>query len=54
MLGFNYKREPIGEPFASQIRDSLRRAYTGEMTEYEKECEERLRKASEKYDFVWQ
>lgn len=53
MLGFNEARQTVHDPFASEMREALRRAQAGEMTSQEKQCEKRLNEARNKYSFVW-
>ena len=48
MLGINSPREPITPEFSKEIRESLRRAITGQPNEKEKAAQKRL-KESEKY-----
>jgi hypothetical protein len=48
MLGINSPREPISPEFSKEIRESLRRAITGQPNEKEKAARKRL-KESEKY-----
>lgn len=48
MLGVYSPREPITPEFSREIREALRRAMTGQLTEKEKEARRRL-KESEKY-----
>lgn len=54
MLGFNESRQIVEEPFVSELREALRRAQSGEMTEKEQSCDERLKAARSNYNFIWQ
>lgn len=53
MLGFNERRELVKEPFASQLREQMRRAYRSEFTEKEQECEIRLQNSRTLFSFTW-
>ena len=48
MLGVFSPREPIAPEFSKEIRESLRRAHTGQLTERERAAHRRL-KRSEQY-----
>lgn len=53
MLGIDNKRPPIQEPFASQIRDAVRRITTGQLNEHDRQVikdSEEIRRA---YHAVW-
>jgi len=53
MLGFNDGRQVVQEPFATEMREALKRAQSGEMNDVEQECEQRLSKARHQYSFTW-
>lgn len=53
MLGFPVHNEPIKEPFATQIRETLRRKATGEFTEEELKRIEHTKKVLSRYKAIW-
>lgn len=53
MLGFPEHNEPIKEPFASQIREALRRRATGEYNEEELKQMERSKEILSKFEAIW-
>lgn len=53
MLGFNERRELVKEPFASQLREQMRRVFKSELTKKEQECETRLESSRNLYSFTW-
>ena len=53
MLGVREYRKPISGEFAQIIRESLRRTFSGELTEQEKEWRKREEEASKMYETVW-
>lgn len=53
MLGVREYRKPISGEFAQIIRESLRRTFSGELTEQEKEWRKRQEEASKMYEAVW-
>ena len=54
MLGFDTVREPIKDPFASQIQDVIRRISTGQLNEYDKRVIEETEKRGSTYEVVWE
>jgi len=54
MLGINETREPVKDPFAQQMRDSLRRANTGKLNDSELTLLEREQLLSEMFTSVWE
>lgn len=54
MLGFDTFREPIKDPFASQIRDVVRRISTGELNEYDNKVIEESKQRGSTYEVVWE
>ena len=54
MLGFDTFREPIKDPFASQIRDAVRRISTGELNEYDNKVIEESKQRGSTYEVVWE
>ncbi len=54
MLGIDTIREPIKEPFASQVRDAVRRISTGQLNAYDKKVIEESKKRGSAYDVVWE
>ena len=53
MLGVNSPREPIAPEFSREIRASLWRATTGNLTKEEKDAIRRGREARNKVKIVW-
>lgn len=53
MLGIEKINVVIKEPFASQIRETLRRYRNNELTEKEREQVEKSKKILEKYNAIW-
>ena len=53
MLGVREYRKPITGEFVQIIRESLRRTFSGEQTEQEKEWRKREEEASKMYEAVW-
>ena len=53
MLGIDNKRPPIQEPFASQIRDAVRRVSTGQLNENDKRVIEDSEEIRRAYHAVW-
>ena len=54
MLGVKSSRESIKAPFAQQMRDSLRRANTGKLSERELSVIERERMLDKMFTSHWQ
>ena len=54
MLGFDTAREPIKEPFASQIRDVIRRISTGQLNENDIKVIEETEKRGSTYEVIWE
>ena len=54
MLGFDTFREPIKEPFASQIRDAVRRIATGCLNEEDKRIMRESEERRSTYHAVWE
>ena len=53
MLGIEKINVVIKEPFASQIREKLRRYRNNELTEKEREQVKKSKKILEKYNAIW-
>lgn len=53
MLGVFSPREPIAPEFSKEIRESLRRAHTGHLTEREKAAHRRLKKSEQYWTMEW-
>ena len=53
MLGIEKINIVIEEPFASQIREKLRRYHNNELTEEERERIEKSKRILEKYNAIW-
>ena len=53
MLGFPSHNEPIKEPFASQLREALKRHVTKNYNLQEIEQMKRSKKIRKLYDVVW-
>lgn len=53
MLGIESNREPIKDPFASQIRDVVRRITTGCLSEEDKRIIRESKEESGKYHAIW-
>lgn len=53
MLGIESKREPIKEPFASQIQDAVHRIATGRLNDEDKRIIKESEKRSSAYHAVW-
>lgn len=54
MLGIDNKRPPIQEPFASQIRDAVRRITTGQLNENDKLVMKESEEIRRAYHAVWE
>ena len=53
MLGIEKINVVIKEPFASQIREKLKRYHNNELTEEERKQIEKSKKILEKYNAIW-
>lgn len=53
MLGVNEIRKPVGEPFASQMRESLLRVQTRNLNEKEKKQLQKDQVARSRYTIIW-
>ena len=53
MLGINSPRELVKGLFAQNVRDSLHRATTGNLTALEKKARQNLKNASREWNIVW-
>ena len=53
MLGINSPRELVKGLFAQNVRDSLHRATTGNLTASEKKARQNLKNASREWTIVW-
>lgn len=53
MLGIREHRKPVTGEFIKIIRDSLRRSFSGELTQQEKDWRIREKEASSLYEAVW-
>ena len=53
MLGINSPRELVKGLFAQNVRDSLQRATTGNLTASEKKARQNLKNASCEWTIVW-
>ena len=53
MLGIEKINVVIKEPFASQIREKLKRYRNNELTEEERKQVEKSKKILEKYNAIW-
>lgn len=53
MLGINERIEPVKPPFALQMRESLRRANTGQLNDSEKAIIEKEAALSSQFSSVW-
>lgn len=53
MLGINSPRELVKGTFAKDVRDSLHRAITGNLTASEKKARQSLKDASREWNIVW-
>lgn len=54
MLGIDTERLPIKDPFASQIRDAVRRISTGQLNEDDMRAVEEAKKRRSTYHAVWE
>ena len=53
MLGINSPRELVKGLFAQNVRDSLHRATTGNLTASEKKAQKKHKNASREWNIVW-
>lgn len=53
MLGVYSPREPITSEFSKEIRESLRRAHSGLLTEKERAALRRLKKSEQYWTIEW-
>lgn len=53
MLGVIENRRPITGEFVSIVRESLKRAFTGNLNQKEQECREREKAIEQQYNVVW-
>lgn len=53
MLGVNSVRKPVGEPFATQMREALLRAQIGKPNSEEVEMQRRHLAAKRQHKIVW-
>lgn len=53
MLGVNSPRELVSGNFAKEIREALRRAMTGQLTESEKEARRGLKATDKEWSIEW-
>jgi len=53
MLGVNSPRELVSGEFAKNVRDALRRASTGHLTEEEKRARRQLKATQKEWTAVW-
>lgn len=53
MLGVNSVRRPVGEPFASQMREALERAQKGMLNEREIVQRNKDKSARSRYRITW-
>ena len=53
MLGINSPRELVKASFAKEVRESLRRSMTGNLTASEKKVRQSLKTASTEWKIVW-
>lgn len=53
MLGINSPRELVKDSFAKEVRESLRRSITGNLTASEKKARQSLKNASSEWKIVW-
>lgn len=53
MLGINSPRDLVKGSFAKEVRDSLHRATTGNLTASEKKARQNLKNASLEWNIVW-
>lgn len=53
MLGVKEIRRPVTGEFVNVVRDSLRRALTGDLTQKERECAAREKEIEKQYNIVW-
>lgn len=54
MLGVIENRKPITGEFVTIVRESLKRAINGQLTEKEQKCKTREEEVSKLYNIVWQ
>lgn len=54
MLGVREDSKPVTGEFVKIVRDSLRRAFTGQLTPKECECKKREEEVSKLYNIVWE
>ena len=53
MLGINSPRGLVTGSFAKDVRESLHRATTGNLTASEKKARQKLQNASREWNIVW-
>lgn len=53
MLGVIENRKPITGEFVTIIRESLKRAFTGNLNQKEQECRAREKEVEKLYNVVW-
>lgn len=53
MLGVIENRKPVTGEFVTVVRESLKRAFTGQLNQKELECREREKKVEQLYNVVW-
>ena len=53
MLGFFSPREPISPEFSKEIRASLRRAHTGQLTARERAARRKLKESEQYWTMEW-
>ena len=54
MLGINSPREPIKGEFATKVRMALWRSLTGNLTDEERKCEDKMKETSKEYTVTWE
>lgn len=54
MLGIDSKRPPIQEPFASEIRDAVRRIVSGQLNAQDKRVMEESEERRNAYRAIWE
>lgn len=54
MLGVKEYRKPVTGEFVKIVRESLQRAFTGQLTSKERECKKREEEVSKLYNIVWE
>ena len=52
MLGVFSPREPIAPEFSKEVRESLRRAHTGQLTERERAAHRRLKRSEQYWKYL--